>query len=139
MGIPANADADTIDNKLATFWMANGSNHNPGTAYNGFSTGHILTGDNSLEKPYARIYPRLTTKSNTYTVHVRVQSIQKVPGSVEPADIVDEEKDRVTGEFRGSFVVERYLDPNTDTFDETSTDPLGPYKFRVVSSKQFAQ
>ena len=41
---------------------------------------HYLTGDNSRERIYATIYPRLTTKSNTYTVHMRVQNSRKSAG-----------------------------------------------------------
>ncbi len=37
-----------------------------------------LTGDNIRELPYAQIYSRLTTRSNSYTVHVRVQVLQKL-------------------------------------------------------------
>ena len=104
-----------------------------------------LTGDNVREQPYGHIYPRLTTKSNTYTVHVQAQSIQKVPGT--PPDEFIDGKDQITGEYRGSFLIERYLDPNSDSLvraDGTptnETDPdgmVGPYKFRVLSSKQFA-
>lgn len=104
-----------------------------------------LTGDNVREQPYGHIYPRLTTKSNTYTVHVQAQSIQKVPGT--PPDEFIDGKDQITGEYRGSFLIERYLDPNSDSLvkaDGTPTDELdpegmvGPYKFRVLSSKQFA-
>src|SRR5687767_7834930 len=39
--------------------------------------GYKLTGDNVRESPYNNIYPRLTTKSNSYTVHVRAQSLKK--------------------------------------------------------------
>jgi uncharacterized protein (TIGR02600 family) len=98
---------------------------------------HKLTGDNSLERPYTHIYPRLTTRSNTYTVHVRVQSLRKSPGGPADVKLFREDRDAVSGDFRGSFVVERYLDPNLQKF-ENDDDTLGPYRFRVVSSKQFA-
>jgi uncharacterized protein (TIGR02600 family) len=96
----------------------------------------LLTGDNSLERPYAFIYPRVTTRSNTYQVHVRAQVLAKVRtegGSYSfPASAVQ-------GEFRGSFVIERYLDPNLQDFDESQIDrPLGPYKCRVILSKQWS-
>ena len=123
------------------------------TALGTFWADHELTGDNSLERPYAHIYPRLTTKSNTYTVHVRVQQLDVSPASASAGQF-DSDRDRAAGEFRGSFVIERYLDPNSDslvtkdsatgtlqpTTDENDPDAfLGPYKFRVVSSKQLAQ
>jgi uncharacterized protein (TIGR02600 family) len=91
-----------------------------------------LTGDNRREKVYATAYPLLTTKSNTYTVHVIAQSL--VQGT-----------NKVTGEYRGSTMIERYIDPadarlgkgtgqtNPDTH---SLEPL--YRFRVVENKRFA-
>ncbi len=109
-------------------------------------TGFKLTGDNVREGPYGHIYPRLTTKSNTFTVHVQAQSIAKSRNT--PADEFIEGKDQITGEFRGAFLIERYLDPNADSLvkadGKTATDELdpegmvGPYKFRVVSTKKFA-
>jgi uncharacterized protein (TIGR02600 family) len=98
---------------------------------------HLLTGDNSRENPYAHLYPLLTTKSNTYTVHLRVQSLKKIPNS--DPEKFDSNRDQVISEYRGSYVIERFLDPNTQTFDMNSaSSTLGPYKFRVASSKQFA-
>ena len=38
---------------------------------------HRQTGDNVKERPYANLYPRLTTRSNTYRVHVVAQSLRK--------------------------------------------------------------
>jgi len=105
-----------------------------------------LTGDNVREGPYGQIYPRLTTKSNTFTVHVKTQLLKK--GAKTPVDEFVEGRDQVTGEYRGSFVVQRYLDPNADTLvkadgktpaDEKDADAMvGPYKMRVLSSKRFA-
>ncbi len=104
-----------------------------------------LTGDNVREGPYSHVYPRLTTKSNTFTVHVMAQSIAKANGTA-PNQFV-EGKDQVTGEFRGSFLIERYLDPNSDSLVNSAGDPtneldpdgmVGPYKFRVVNTKRFA-
>jgi uncharacterized protein (TIGR02600 family) len=131
---------------LAGFWYGGGSS--------GQAFGHRLTGDNSLERPYSMIYPRLTTKSNTYTVHVRVQTLKK--SNTTPVSVFKDGVDQVTGEFRGSFVIERYLDPGTTGFYSGTTQvafssiltnsngisngtQLGPYKFRVISSKQFGQ
>ncbi len=126
-----------------------------------------LTGDNVRERPYARLYSRLTTKSNTFTVHLRVQTLQKRANDPNQ-DTWDEDKDLVTGEYRGSALIERYLDPSDRRFnpnDPTTTkqqDLINPndyaglptshpannpdadlleaaYKFRVVSTKQFGQ
>ncbi|MEI9998882.1 MAG: Verru_Chthon cassette protein A [Verrucomicrobiota bacterium] len=108
----------------------------------GFWSTHRLTGDNSREKPYADIYPRLTTKSDTFMVHYDVQTLQKVTSS-DPT-VWDEAKDQVTGEYRGSTTIERYVDPNDTTLPDFA-DPSNAtvaldkwYKFRVVSNKQFA-
>lgn len=104
-----------------------------------------LTGDNVREGPYGHIYPRLTTKSNTFTVHVMAQSINKSAST--PANEFVEGRDQITGEFRGSFLIERYLDPNADSLIDANGNPtseldpngmVGPYKFRVVNSKKFA-
>jgi len=101
---------------------------------------HYLTGDNSREKPYANIYPRLTTKSNTYTVHYYVQTLQKIVGS-SPTQW-NEATDQVTGEYRGSTTIERYVNPSDATLPDFTSAPTTAldswYKFRVISTKQFA-
>jgi hypothetical protein len=108
---------------------------------------HRMTGDNSLEKPYSYIYPRVTTRSNTYTVHVRVQTLPQ--STRNNTFILKAAQNQPTGEFRGSFVIERYLDANSAGFvdstgkavpnpgADTTGLALGPYRFRVVSSRQF--
>lgn len=75
-----------------------------------WSSKFAFTGDNLREKPYVDLYSRLTTKSNTFTVHVRVQALKKAPGS-DPAKW-DGTKDKVVGEYRGSSILERYIDVN---------------------------
>ncbi|MEI8309271.1 MAG: Verru_Chthon cassette protein A [Verrucomicrobiota bacterium] len=116
-----------------------------------------LTGDNMRERPYALLYPLLTTKSNSYTVHFRAQVLKKIPGT----DVAQwvENKDVVASEFRGSSLIERYIDPsdpdlpdfaasgylnsNPDSSLDHFPDPKNPgafksaYKFRVVSTKKF--
>lgn len=113
---------------------------------------HELTGDNVKEKPYVDIYPRLTTKSNVYTVHVRVQTLKKSLNSA-PDVFIDPEtrgggaKDLVMGEYRGSTTIERYIDlndPNLPDFAKVSFPPSPEfnmdryYRFRVVGTKRFA-
>jgi len=100
-----------------------------------------LTGDNSLESPYATLVPRLTARSNTYTVHVTAQSL--APG----AGVVGwrEGRGRVTAEWRGAISVERYVDPNDSRFTGpgapdflSGTQPVGPYyRFRVLGTRRF--
>jgi len=84
----------------------------------------LLTGDNMREKPYNDIYPRITTKSNTYTVHMWVQALRKSSTSglskVAAASAQlswDETKDQVIAEYRGSSTIERYIDPEDRHFD----------------------
>jgi uncharacterized protein (TIGR02600 family) len=101
---------------------------------------YAQTGDNMRERPYAHIYPRVTTKSNVYTVHMRCQAVKKVPGT-DPAKF-DPKRDKILGEYRGQATVERFIDPNDpnlEKYDATSgkssVDPY--YRFRVISTKQF--
>ncbi len=117
-----------------------------------------LTGDNLREKPYADLYPRLTTKSNTFTVHMCVQTLRKRPLVGNNSELHhqrwEEGKDLVTAEFRGSAVIERYLNPQDRRFSKTDkvtverndyidpTATTGPslenaYRFRVISTKRF--
>jgi len=108
---------------------------------------HRLTGDNSRERIYATLYPRLTTKSNTFTIHFRVQALKPAlsPGSPSAAwQSWREGTDVITGEYRGSQIIERYVDPNDTTIPDFAANPsttqtLAPYyKFRILSAKQFA-
>ena len=135
---------DSANKNITLFWNGNTT----GTSYSISQTAptntswptHYLTGDNSRERPYATIYPRLTTKSNTYTIHYYVQTLQKVTGST--PTLWNENSDVVTGEYRGSTTVERYVDPNNSTLPDfttaTTTALDNWYKFRIVSTKQFA-
>ena len=123
------------------------------TAMQRFWNSCKLTGDNLREEPYGDLYARLTTKSNTFTVHVRVQTVKKSAGSspttfIDPADPTPSVKDVVTGEYRGSYQVERYVDPNVSTtganaFPDYATAGLNAtpistfYKFHTIGAKQF--
>lgn len=114
---------------------------------------HAPTADNLKEKPYANLYPKLTTRSNTFQVYVRTQVIRKSRSS-DPAKYVDG-ADLVTGEYRGSAVIERYLDVDalaalpvsqrdyaqgsaTIMMNENTRKPLDAYhRFRILSQKSF--
>ena len=100
---------------------------------------HELTGDNMREAPYNHIYPRITTKSNTYQVHMRVQKIQKNVKS--PPDEFQTDVDQVTAEYRGSAIIERYVDPNDPElpdFAQASDLSLDEfYNFRVSQRQKF--
>ncbi|HSI85628.1 MAG TPA: Verru_Chthon cassette protein A [Candidatus Methylacidiphilales bacterium] len=110
----------TIDN-IATWW-----------------DNYKLTGDNMRERPYANLYSRLTTKSNTYTVYVRVQSLQKAKSAAVNYSTWVEGTDKVLSEYRGSVAIERFLNPNLKASDYNPSDPLTAYKFRTLFTKQFA-
>ena len=115
---------------------------------------NTLTGDNSLERPYSMIYPRVTTKSNIFTVHVLAQSLKKI--ATDPSQAVwNENKDQVLGEFRGSYTIEKYYDPNNDDITSDSagqstcpassdgtisaTAGLRSTKWRLLGAKRFGQ
>ncbi len=125
---PGNPNATYAN--MTTYWRDSSS-----------TNGRRLTGDNSKERIYATLYPRLTTKSNTFTIHAKVQTLKKVPGG--SPDVWVEGKDQVTGEYRGSQTIERYADPNNSAMPDYSnpsvTTPISSfYKTRVIASKQFA-
>ena len=106
-----------------------------------WKTTYGLTGDNSRERPYTNLLGRLTTKSNTFTVHYRVQSLKQNSGSTPGA--WNEKKDRVLAESRGSTLIERYINPNDKAIPDypTASNPvsLGTfYKWRVVNKRNFA-
>ncbi len=108
---------------------------------------HALTGDNLRERPYASIYPRVTTKSNTFKVHMIVQHLKKARSSDQKT--FDPEKDRITSQWQGSAVLERNIDPNDARIPSYYTTEIdGPiaskvsleyfYNYRVLNVKQFA-
>jgi hypothetical protein len=128
--IPDDATPDTssrtaLDSSMASYWAS-----------------HALTGDNSRERIYTTVYPRLTTKSNTYTVYFRAQALKKRVGS-DPM-VWDDTKDIVTGDYRGSTTLERYIDPSNTTIPDYAANPDATptlnslYKWRLREHRQFA-
>jgi hypothetical protein len=112
-----------------------------------FWQNHPLTGDNSRERPYTNLQARLTTKSNTFTVHYWVQTLKKAPGG--SASVWDESKDMVTGEMRGSETIERYINPNETGIPDYAAEYSGSssasptdlgafYRWRTVQTRRFA-
>jgi uncharacterized protein (TIGR02600 family) len=104
-----------------------------------WNSDYAQTGDNMRERPYAQIYPRLTTKSNVFTVHMRCQAIRKSPRS--KVDEFDEDHDQVVGEYRGSATIERFVDPNDvklKNYNELNQKVDPYYRFRVIATKHFA-
>ena len=105
-----------------------------------FWNGKLLTSDTAREQPYDHIYSRVTTKSNTFTVHWRAQALQKVPGTA--AETWDDTKDRMAAELRGSTLIERYIDPNATNIPDYATNPTATplsnyYKWRTISESFF--
>jgi uncharacterized protein (TIGR02600 family) len=104
-----------------------------------------LTGDNLRERPYTNLYQKITTRSNTFRVHFRAQSLKKARSLA--ATKVDTTKDTVTAEYRGSALIERFLDLNdprvvlpdyadgSDPFSKRSLEAF--YRFRTLEMKQF--
>ena len=101
-----------------------------------------LTGENLREHIYTTLYPRLTTKSNTYTVHFRAQALSKASNS--SPGTWTEGRDKVAGEYRGSTTIERFIEPkNPDIPDYASNPTATPtldafYQWRTIENKQFA-
>lgn len=99
---------------------------------------HKLTGDNARERPYANLYARLTTRSNSYQVFYRVQTLKKIKGT--GAAQWSEDRDRIAAEQSGSFVLERYLEPGDETLSDAaaSNTPVSldnRYKFRILGKR----
>lgn len=93
--LTAESPASSLAN-IKAWWLAKG----------------MLTSDNGREAPYNAIYSRITTQSNTYTVHWKVQALKKATNNTSVANTWVDGTDRVVSELRGSTLVERYLDPN---------------------------
>lgn len=114
----------------------------PGTFWNGRKT----TSDTLREQPYTALLSRVTTKSNTFTVHYLVQALKQPTRPGRNWAEWDEAKDQVVGEYRGATTIERFLDPNAENIPDYTQenlsgnyDPIDKfYRWRVLSQKQFA-
>ena len=103
-----------------------------------------MTSDTARETPYDHLYSRVTTKSNTYTVHWKVQALKQTPASA-AAGQWNENRDRVLSELEGATLIERFLDPNATNIPDyaadpskITTDPLSNYyRWRTVSNTLF--
>lgn len=123
-------------------------------AMNAFWSFNRVTGDNVRERAYSNLYARLTTRTNTFRVHMRTQTIKKARSTLPTT--FDPVKDAVTSEYRGSALLERYIDPNDGSGGAgggvvipdyaSSAGPFGGgtppldafYRFRLIESKRFA-
>ncbi len=105
-----------------------------------FWSDKLLTSDTAREEPYDHLYSRVTTKSNTFTVHWCAQVLRKRPNS-DPA-VWEEGKDSVVSELRGATLIERFIKPDSTNIPDYATDsaakPLSQfYSWRVVSENLF--
>ncbi len=105
-----------------------------------------LTSDTFREQPYTALLSRVTTKSNTYTVHYRVQALRQTGAGGNGWNEWDETLDAVVGEYRGATTIERFLDTNAPGIPDYTTvdlsgayDPIDRfYRWRILSTVQFA-
>jgi len=101
----------------------------------GYWASHRLTGDNSREKPYAELYPKITTQSNTFRIHMRVQVLPRSDGL--PPNQTDF---KPLAEYRGSRLIERFLNPSDPRFSSVDPDQDNLnelYQYRVLENRQF--
>lgn len=127
--IQSDSSAASVDTAMQTFWV----NHSP-------------TGDNTRERPYSNLYARVTTRTNTFRVHVRAQMIRKARSVA--ASKFDPDKDTIVSEYRGSTLLERFIDPTDATIalpdyggsaNPATEVPLEKfYQFRTLESKRFS-
>lgn len=119
----------SFDNAMNQFW----GNNRP-------------TGENIRERNYSNIYARVTTRTNTFRVHMRAQVVKKARST--PVDQFDSTRDAIVSEYRGSTLIERYIDPNDATGipDYASGGPYSGgkppldafFRYRVLETKRFA-
>ncbi len=126
----------------SVYLVPNGQSWSSDAAANSawYGTAFAGVGDNVRERPYADIYPRLTTKSNSFKVFYRVQALQN-PSAADPGQW-NEDGGAITGDQRGSAVVERYIDPADVNVPDYATNLAAAsletfYRWRVVESTLF--
>lgn len=126
--------------EITTLWLVPEGETQASVA--AFWNSHRLTGENIKERPYATIYPRITTQSNVFNIHYRAQALRKQPGS-DPT-LWNEDKDRVVAQLRGNALVERFIDMNRlggipDFALPANADKTAGalYRFRILSNQEF--
>ncbi|HYR58057.1 MAG TPA: Verru_Chthon cassette protein A, partial [Chthoniobacteraceae bacterium] len=98
---------------------------------------HVVTGDNTRERPYANLYAKLTTRSNSFTVHIRAQVLRQIGGRGKLGWATwREDTDQQVAEYRGSTLLERYIDPADRTLADFALQPNAlvdnAYRLRIV-------
>ncbi len=108
-----------------------------------FMDNYLMTGDNTRERPYTNLYAKLTTRSNTYTVHSRVQVLRAGGATDDDWKVFKEDPEHIISENRGSSIVERYIDPADPNMPDFATAQDAnlcaddAYRFRVLLTKKF--
>jgi|GEM_PF-1160304 len=102
--------------------------------------GYRITGDNLRELPYGYLYPRVTTQSNSYRVHIIAQSLS--PAFSRNPDSPDGGEKYVTGQWRGSMKLERFLDSDKVADAGIGLNPdrqslLPCFSLRVLETRVF--
>lgn len=104
--------------------------------FDSFWEANRFTADNLREQPYTYLYPRVTTRSNTYTVHVLVETLSPDFARVSRTGTGGQ---AVTARYQGSYLIERYLDTELVDFDfaEASENRTMDsfYKFRILTTR----
>jgi len=99
------------------------------------------TGDNLRENPYGHLYSRVTSRSNTFTVHYRVQVLGH--NAAGHPDVWIDGTDPILSEARGSAMIERYIDADDTRLRDFATDRSATiddcYKFRVLRMQRFGR
>jgi uncharacterized protein (TIGR02600 family) len=161
---PTTNNGFVATNPLSSITYTPGNAKIKGWWYNSPGVGRMgLTGDNIRERPYNYLYPRLTTKSNTYRIHYWVQTLKQTPTAHPTAGSwntwIDPGSgsgisDKITGDLRGSAVIERYIDPSDPSIPDFAANFVSSgggsgasvantntmdayYRFRVFNAKQF--
>ncbi len=107
-----------------------------------FWNNHLLTAENLRERIYTTLYPRVTTQSNTFTVHLKVQTLKAGPGM--PSGEWVEARGQITGEYEAAVLIERYLNPNSGNIPDYASQPGSTpslpdlYRWRTLSQLRFA-
>ena len=153
--LDASASA-TLATNIAQYIQQNGPLRMPAEICNIPAVENLKAPANALQTRndlIRQMIGELTTQSNVFSVWTVGQAIQKVPGNTQYDQF--ENGDRMLGEVRFHFVVERYLDPGADgvygnskspgfdtvvgSFDDPvdANHPFEPrYLYRVVRSEE---
>lgn len=99
---------------------------------NQFWQEHALTGDNVRERPYANLHAMLTTRSNSFQVHVKAQMIEK-SSETSPGEF-DPELDAIADTWSGKGQIQRFIDPEDDRISDVAREMTRGTDIEPVSS-----